>query len=254
MDKTHKDRNCTHKIQLTKLQSDKKIDYAGIDILWESEKYLKNYNADIVDKLSKFTNNNSDVLDFGAALGTLSKIWHSLKKTKPECLEIDPSLQKILFDRGFICYKSLEEINKKYDTIFTSNVMEHIKDDVSVLKQLNTKIKANGFLAIYVPAFMVLYNRLDSIVGHYRRYEKDELIKKLLQANFRVVECYYVDSIGFFAWASLKFKKYGENDKITEINSLKIYDKYIYPFSRLLDNMGIRNLFGKNILVIAQKN
>ncbi len=240
-------------IKSAKFQSDVKVDYAGIDELWANEKFLSNYNLDIVNKLSKFSNVNSEVLEFGAGLGTLSKIWYFLKKSKPECLEIDSSLQKILLDRGFICYKNLEEINKTYDVVYTSNVLEHIEDDAKVLKKLHTIIKVNGFLAIYVPAFMCLYNQLDSYVGHYRRYEKDELVKKLLEANFNIKECYYVDSIGFFAWLSLRLKGYGDNNKLGSGNSLKIYDKVIYPISAVLDWLGFKYLFGKNLLVIAQK-
>ena len=100
-----------------------------------------------------------------------------------------------MLDRNFICYKNLEEINKTYDVVYTSNVLEHIEDDVSTLKQLHSKIKVNGLLAIYVPAFMCLYNQLDSSVGHYRRYEKDELVKKLLEANFNIKECMMVDKL-----------------------------------------------------------
>jgi len=243
-----------NKIQPTKLQGEEKTDYAGIDELWANEKFLSNYNVDIVNKLSKFSDKNSEVLEFGAGLGTLSRIWHSIKFNKPECLEIDSSLQGILLDRDFICYKNLKEINKTFDIVYTSNVLEHIEDDVSVLKQLNTIIKVNGFLAIYVPAFMCLYNQIDSSVGHYRRYEKVELIKKLLEANFTIKECYYVDSIGFFAWLSVKLKGYGDNNKLGSGNSLKIYDKFIYPLSALLDRLGLKYLFGKNLLVIAQKH
>jgi SAM-dependent methyltransferase len=240
-------------IKSAKFQSDVKVDYAGIDELWANEKFLSNYNLDVVNKLSKFSNVNSEVLEFGAGLGTLSKIWYSLKKSKPECLEIDTNLQKILLDRNFICYKNLEEINKTYDVVYTSNVLEHIEDDVSALKQLHAKVKVNGFLAIYVPAFMCLYNQLDSSVGHYRRYEKDELVKKLLEANFNIKECYYVDSIGFFAWLSLRLKSYGDNNKLGSGGNLIIYDKFIYPLSALLDKLGLKYLFGKNLLVIAQK-
>ena len=253
MNRREKNTNHAEKIQSAKLQDAKKVDYAGIDELWANEKFLNNYNIDIVNKLSKFSNINSEVLDFGAGLGTLSKIWYFVKKSKPECLEIDTSLQKILLDRNFICYKNLEEINKTYDVVYTSNVLEHIEDDTKVLEQLHSKIKVNGFLAIYVPAFMCLYNQLDASVGHYRRYEKDELINKLLEANFNIKECYYVDSIGFFAWLSLRLKGYGDNNKLGSGNNLKIYDKFIYPLSALLDKLGLKYLFGKNLLVIAQK-
>lgn len=234
-----------YKIDLLKIQNEVKTDYAGIEELWKNEKCLSNYNRDIVYKLSKFSSQNSKVLEFGAGLGTLTKIWQSKNNNKPECLEIDTCLRKLLLDRGFVCHKNLEKINKTYDLIYTSNVLEHIKDDITVLKKLNEKINVNGYLAIYVPAFMFLYNHMDSSVGHYRRYEKKELIEKLLLANFKIKECYYSDSIGFFTWLLVRSK--GTDNK------LKFYDKFIYPLSKLLDRTGFKYLFGKNLIVIAQK-
>ena len=236
-----------------KFQSEDKTDFSAIDVLWANEKFLNNYNEDIIKKLSKFSDKNSEVLEFGAGLGTLTKIWHSVKNNKPECVEIDSALQKILIERDFICYKNIKEINKNFDIVYTSNVLEHIEDDLSVLKQLNTKLKINGYLAIYVPAFKCLYNQIDSSIGHYRRYDKYELIKKLIEANFRIKECYYVDSIGFFAWLSFRLKGYGDDHKLDSDKSLRIYDKFIYPLSALLDRVGLKYLFGKNLLVTAQK-
>jgi hypothetical protein len=31
------------------------------------------------------------------------------------------------------------------------------------------------------------------------------------------------------------------------------YDNWLYPVSRLLDRLGLRHLFGKNLLVVARK-
>ncbi len=77
-----KNKNLIHpkQIQPTKLQYGEKVDYAGIDELRANEKFLNNYNIDIVNKLSKFSNTDSKVLEFGAGLGTLSKIWYLIKK------------------------------------------------------------------------------------------------------------------------------------------------------------------------------
>lgn len=238
---------------MIKTQNDGNSNYAGVDELWANERFLANYNLNIINRLSKHSEEDANILEFGAGLGTLSNIWLTQKKNRPECVEIDPYLRGVLIDRGFLCYKNLDDIKKEYDTIFTSNVLEHIEDDVNALKKLNSKIKINGILAIYVPAFMLLFNELDASVGHYRRYRKKDLKKKLLDANFKIKECYYVDSIGFFAWLLIKLKGYDCNNKLGSNNNLKIYDKYLYPISSFLDDLGLKHVFGKNLLVIAQK-
>lgn len=237
-----------------KLQNKKNTHFASIDELWRNEKFLINYNNNLVNKLSKAVKKNSSALEFGAGLGSLSKIWKSKNNVKPECLEIDSRLRKILSDRGFICYKDIDSINKKYDIVYTSNVLEHIDNDLRTLKKINSIIKPNGFLAVYVPAFMFLYNELDLSFGHYRRYEKNELINKVMKANFKIKECYYVDSIGFFAWLFVGLRKYNKQKKLSTNKELKIYDKYLFPLSALFDNLGLRFFFGKNLLLIAQKS
>lgn len=117
-----------------------------------------------------------------------------------------------------------------------------------MLRKLHSLLKKNAVIAIYVPAFMCLYSGLDIAVGHHRRYEKAELIKKLEQANFRIIKCHFFDSLGFFASLFLPKFGYKNNPK-----NFHFYDRCIYPLSSMLDKLGAKYFFGKNLLVIAQK-
>ncbi|HML05533.1 MAG TPA: class I SAM-dependent methyltransferase [Methanobacterium sp.] len=75
---------------------------------------------------------------------------------------------------------------QKYDVILCFEVLEHIKDDLNTLKKINEWIKNDGILIISVPHRQDLWNYSDEVGGHYRRYSKDELSKKLKIANFKV--------------------------------------------------------------------
>lgn len=232
-------------------QTSSNTNYAGGEELWCAEKYLINYNNDLISKLTKANIKSQKVLEFGAGIGTLANLWNISTTIKPECLEIDSKQRSIIEQRGFYCYSCLDSVEKKFDVIYTSNVLEHIEDDSSILRQLNTKLNTGGKLVVYVPAFQALYSELDEKVGHYRRYEKRELLKKLNNAGFRVDKFYYSDSIGFIAWLYLKLKGY--NSEKAGVKSMKIYDKYIFPLSKILDKFGCKFIFGKNILVYARK-
>ena len=172
---------------------------------------------------------------------------------KPECLEIDDSLRNILINRGFKCYDKPGSITKTYSGIYTSNVLEHIDDDVEALRNIHAMLKPGGHLVIYVPAFMCLYSKLDSSIGHYRRYHKEELFEKLRKSRFEVIDSFYVDSIGFFASLAIKFFGYKGRLRLGGKTSLLLYDKLIYPVSEVLDALGLRYFFGKNILVAVRK-
>jgi hypothetical protein len=61
----------------------------------------------------------------------------------------------------------------------------------------------------------------------------------------------YSDSIGFFAWL---YEKYGgRSPEMSSENSMRIYDKFIFPLSKVFDGFGLRFIFGKNLLVHAKK-
>jgi hypothetical protein len=236
-----------------KFQTSSETSYSGAAELWAIENALSTYNQKIVSKISGFFTTSSRILEFGAGIGTLARIWGQQTNTKPECLEIDPNLQRIIRDRGLSCYGRLEDIGGLFDGIYTSNVLEHIEDDCFTLSQLYDKLKEGGIIAVYVPAFMALYSNMDLAVGHYRRYRMNELSQKLQNAGFRITYQSYSDSIGFFVWWCLKMRGSNGGDELSNHRALSIYDKYIYPLSSLFDSLGFKYFFGKNLLMVAKK-
>lgn len=232
-------------------QTPENLDYAGIEELWKAESNLSRYNNDVVRLLSQLAVSEIDVLEFGAGLGTLAKIWSEQSGVAPECLEIDPVLREVIESRGYVCYASTDEIRKKYDLIYSSNVLEHIEDDVVALQTLHGLLKDGGVLALYLPAFPCLYSSVDASIGHYRRYTKRELKQKLISAGFSLERLAYSDCVGFFAWLTTKLG--GSDRKLASEESLVFYDKYLFPISKMLDAFGLKHFFGKNLLAIARK-
>lgn len=230
-----------------------RTDYAGTGVLWENEENLARYNDDVVTLVSAGLRQGLDILEFGAGIATLAEIWRSRFGVRPSCLEIDESQREQIIRRGFRCYASIEEINQRFDGIYTSNVLEHIEDDVLVLNQLREALNPGGTLSIYVPAFMHLYSPMDAAIGHYRRYEKKELVSKVQGAGFEVEICHYADSIGFFAWLWMKHQSRDASVGLASAKSLRFYDRVIYPISRFADRLGFKHLFGKNLLLIARR-
>lgn len=81
----------------------------------------------------------------------------------------------------------IEKIDKKNtDVTICCEVLEHIEDDEQFLKELHA---ANPKYAIFsVPARQKWFDHFDERVGHYRRYEKDDLIKLLHKNGFSVID------------------------------------------------------------------
>jgi SAM-dependent methyltransferase len=236
-----------------KIQNISKLTYHGSELLISSEKSLKNYNQWVVRKfLSSCTlNSNFKILDFGAGVGSLAKIFYKFSGVRPCCLEIDPEQRKIISSYGFLTFSSLEKIQKKFDIIYTSNVLEHIENDAQMLINLRLKLKPKGKILIYLPAFNFLWTSLDDNVGHYRRYDKRSLGLKLLNAGYKIEKMSYCDSVGFFL--SLIFK-YLPSSKKKSANpsqfSLFLFDLFLLPISKIVDLITF-GFFGKNIYAVA---
>jgi SAM-dependent methyltransferase len=228
--------------------------YSGFPELVAVERYLGRYTSDIVSKMARHFSDCEPVLEFGAGIGTLAAEWQRQTGVAPECLEIDPTQQQVIRDRGFRCFPSLSSVDKQFSGIYVSNVLEHVEDDRGLLQQLHALLLKDGMLAIYVPAFMCLYSRFDHYLGHHRRYRRSELIGKVAGCGFTVVECRYVDSIGFLAWYGVKLLgKSPEGADLPSPMSLRFYDAVIYPVSKTLDSLLMKTLVGKNLLLIARK-
>jgi predicted SAM-dependent methyltransferase len=78
-----------------------------------------------------------------------------------------------------------------FSFIIALNVLEHIKDDQFALQELHRMLQKDGILVILVPCHKFLYNVIDVNVGHYRRYAKKELLKKISMTHFCVERIYF---------------------------------------------------------------
>ena len=235
------------------MQNESNLRYSGLVELQNTENYLNNYNNYIVEQCVRQVEKPNSYIDFGAGIGTLSEILKIKFGVSPICIEIDEENIKYLEDRNLQNFKNFDDVEGGIDLVFSSNVLEHIKDDVSVLQSIKDKLNSNGYLYLYLPANMLLWSELDVNVGHYRRYSRSEIKRKLRSVGFEIKSVHYADSIGFFASLMMKLVGYDSDNGIGSPTSLKIYDRYILPFSKFFDAIGLKLLFGKNIVAVAKK-
>ena len=235
-----------------KKQTIDNLEFSGLNELLNNE-VLKNYNSFIVSMAMKYASKTKTVVDFGAGIGTLSLIFRDKFNIQPLCLEIDKINKEYLEKRGFAIVSGLSTTDGKVDLIFSSNVLEHIEDDLSVLSEMKNQLAEDGKIFLYLPAKMLLWSKLDEKVGHYRRYEYAELKEKCEQVGLTIEKLHFADSLGFFASLAMKLFGYNEERGIGSVSSLLFYDKWLLPISIVLDNIGFKYLFGKNIILVAHK-
>jgi len=76
--------------------------------------------------------------------------------------------------------------NEVMGSVGLFDVIEHIEDDLSMLKALHPLISKNGKCYISVPAFSFLWSEKDVFSGHFRRYTLKTLSNLLTEAGFKL--------------------------------------------------------------------
>jgi len=231
------------------------IKYQGLSTL-EVLKEAKNYNKWIAESI--ILHLTSPVLEIGAGTGNLTTYF---LKNKPFYItDIDLGLVKKLKDKFqvsddikvqiFDITKSPpQKFNSYFSSIFGINVLEHIKDDTQALKNIHKTLKANGKLIILVPAKKRAYTKLDKELGHFRRYEKHELINKLIETGYNVEKIYYFNIVGLVSWY-LRDKVKTNNIHLKPYH-ITLFDK-IVPVLRIIEGY-IYVPVGISLIVVARK-
>lgn len=149
-------------------------------------------------------------IDVGAGNGLFLKYFKrlgysvsgiELEKDQVEMMKKDPQLKGVPLSQGDITKKTGKE---EYDIVIASDVIEHIEDDEKALRNLWTYVAPGGLLIITVPAHMYLYGKRDKAWGHFRRYSKNDLLKKINknipQTKYKVTFATFWNFVGFFAY------------------------------------------------------
>lgn len=141
-----------------------------------------------------------------------------------------------------------KDTNENFDTIIYLDVIEHIKDDQEEILNAYSKLNKNGKLIINVPAFNILFSKFDRDVGHFRRYNKKNLLEIFSKLDIDIKQLKYFDSIGFFF--SLLSKIIG-NPKSNFGTKIKIWNFFV-PISKILDKI-LFHSFGKSLICVVEK-
>lgn len=87
-----------------------------------------------------------------------------------------------------------ELTEESFDYLLAFEVLEHIEQDGEVIREWMRYLKPGGRILVSVPAHQRKFGRSDELVGHVRRYEKEEL-RALLSGSG--VEDIYIVNYGF---------------------------------------------------------
>jgi len=237
------------------------IEVSGFETMAESMEFADNYNGWILNKFGPYI--GKSLLEIGTGQGNFKKMLSSKtefyasididEQVILRARERDPSGAYEVADLAADDF--VPKLSKfKTDTIICVNVLEHVPDHKAGLNNMISLLKPGGHLLLFVPSFMHLYNDLDKLAGHLRRYTKKD-IAGLIEpgAGATVIINEYFNPVGAFGWWINKFVTH-KNINSKNVNSqVLFFDKYVVPFSKILNGL-TKNIWGQSLYCVIRKD
>lgn len=94
--------------------------------------------------------------------------------------------------------------DRSVDAAVSANLLEHVPDDSSALRELQRVLRPGGRAVVVVPAAPGTYDYYDRFLGHERRYGRGELAAKARAAGLEVLEDAYLGALLYPAFWAVK--------------------------------------------------
>lgn len=147
----------------------------------------------------------------------------------------------------------------EFDVIGAFDVLEHIKEDTSVLVQMYQATRSGGGIILTVPQHPWLWSQADNYGHHMRRYRTQDLKNKLRQAGFRVVRTTSFVSLllPLLMLSRLKQRCYPSSyDPTSELRIsgwMNVMLERVLDIERFAIQLGVCFPMGGSLLIIAEK-
>lgn len=215
----------------------------------------ENYNRWISERLRPYI--QSPALEIGAGTGNISEKFLNFQNIT--LTDLDSNLVEILRNKfakrknasfeTLDISKSFSAVKNKYKTVYSVNVLEHIRDDENALRNMYKHLDKYGKVVLLVPAKKSAYTSIDKKLGHFRRYEKSEIAKKMKKAGFKNITAEYFNMLGLASWYL--------RDKIDSKNShlkpshVKAFDWIVPVLMKVEPKQGLP--FGISLIVVGER-
>jgi SAM-dependent methyltransferase len=156
---------------------------------------------------------------------------------------------------------ALPLLEASVDAIVSSNLLEHVPDDVGALAEFRRILRPGGRAVMVVPAGPRTYDYYDRFLGHERRYARRELATKAREAGLEVLEDAFLASLVYPAFWLAKQRNrllHRELDGVAlerqvAADIARTDTPGLVWLWRLEERLGMRLPFGIRSLVVARK-
>ncbi len=199
------------------------------------------------------------LLDVGAGSGFFSR--HLLHNTNAEtALCIDPNYpgdsDEFVSGKPLHFRTRLNSIDA--DLVLLMDVLEHVDDDVGLLREYISKVPSGAHFFISVPAFQFLWSGHDDFLEHKRRYTLAEVEMLVGTAGLTLVRSNYYFLAVFPIAACIRLLQRLAGSKQEKKSQLSRHNPLVNGILRLLcwlelPLLRINKLAGLSVFCLAQK-
>jgi SAM-dependent methyltransferase len=116
------------------------------------------------------------------------------------------------------------------DSVVCLNVVEHVEDDLTALRNIRSVLRPGGHAVVLVPHGQEIFGTLDTALGHFRRYSETELRERMEQAGFQVERVIMFNRVSRPAWyiSGRIFKRTALGRR-----QMKLFDRFVWLWRRI---------------------
>ena len=167
--------------------------FEKLSVLEADNFWFRGRNKLILWAIKKYANNPESFLEIGCGTGfvtgAVANCFPETRVVGSEYFEEGlvfakkrvPRAEFIKLDARSLPYRD------EFSVIGLFDVLEHIKEDTDVLRQIYLALKPGGYLLITVPQHQWLWSSFDVFSCHERRYSAKDLHKKIKHAGFEII-------------------------------------------------------------------
>lgn len=166
--------------------------YARLAEAEESNFWFRSRNRVLVSLLEQFLPRPAKILDVGCGTGYVLRGMAGLPGL--QLVGADYYLEGLRFAKQRVPSAQFVQLDilkmpfaESFEAIGAFDVLEHIEDDETAIRQIHRALKPGGLVFLSVPQHPFLWSGEDTAAQHQRRYARKGLDEKLRSAGFKIV-------------------------------------------------------------------
>jgi len=203
---------------------------------------------------------STSILDIGAGSGFFSRnLIENTETIESFCVDLNyPESRTESFGNKNIYFeKSIESAN--VDLVLMMDVLEHVENDIELIREYIKKTPAKTKFIITVPAFDFLWSRHDEYLGHCRRYNISQINSVIKASGLRLDYSFYYFGVIFPVAAIIRLLGKLQRSNANAKSDLKVHNKITNGMIKVLCKMETitmraNKLAGLTIFCVASKS